>query len=97
MCAQFATESVGRDVVDESLDAVDLDDGEKLAVALLELRVAGDVDLAQLELELPAQLRQNRASALAQVAAGRVVEDDFAYGYRPRVVVASDTRCTARP
>ena len=76
MCAQFATERVGRNVVDEGLGAVDLDDGKKFAVALLELRVAGDVDLAQLELELPAQLRQNRASALAQVAAGRVVEDD---------------------
>jgi hypothetical protein len=31
------------------------------------------------------------------VAAGRVVEDDAYYGYRPRVVVASATRCTATP
>jgi hypothetical protein len=35
---------------------------------------------------------------LAEVAAGRVVENDLRrYGYRPLVVVASATRMTASP
>ena len=33
----------------------------------------------------------------AEAAVGRVVEDDSRYGYNPRVVVASATRCTAIP
>jgi hypothetical protein len=76
LCGQLATERVGLDVVDERLLAVDLDHREEVAVAPLELRVAGDVDLAQLEPELIAQLVQRRAGSVAQVAAGRVVKDD---------------------
>jgi hypothetical protein len=80
------------------LRAVDLDHRQELPVALLELVVAGDVYLAELELDVAPQRVENRPRALAEVAAGRVVEDDFGdYGYRPRVVVASATRWTASP
>src|SRR6187551_574714 len=76
LCAQFATEGVFRNVVDKGLRAVDLHDGKELAVTLLEVGIVRDVDLAQLEAQLLAQPVQDRAGALAQVAAGRVVEDD---------------------
>jgi hypothetical protein len=80
LCGQFAAEGIRRDVVDEGLDAADLDHRDQLAVARLELLLPRDVDLAQLESELGAQLFENRAGTLAEVAAGRVVEDDFRYG-----------------
>jgi hypothetical protein len=76
--------------------AVDLDDRDALAVARLELLVACDVDLAQLEAELVLQLVELGPREVAQVAALRAVEGDF-YGYSPRVVVASATRWTAIP
>jgi hypothetical protein len=65
------------DEVREDLLAVDLDDGNQLAVAALELRVAGDVDLLELESELVAQGVERLAGALAQVAARRPVEDNL--------------------
>ena len=74
----------------------DLDDRDALPIALLELLVARDVHLGELEAELVLQLAELRARELAQVASLRAVEDDF-YGYRPRVVVASATRWTAIP
>jgi hypothetical protein len=61
---------------DESSPAVDLDNGEPLAVLRLQRRVAGDVDLFELEAELVAQRVQLRAGALAEVAARGVVEAD---------------------
>ena len=76
MCAHLATKGVPRHVVDERLLPVDLDDGKQLSVPALELVVSRDVDLPQIELEVGAQLLERRASALAQMAAGRVVEDD---------------------
>jgi hypothetical protein len=66
----------GGDVVDERALAVDLDDGQPLAVASLELRVAGDVDLVQLEAELLAQRPDRSASPLAKVTTLGVVNDD---------------------
>jgi hypothetical protein len=86
-------------VVDERSLAVDLDDGQPLSVALLELGPAGDVDLLEVERDVAANVRERRPCALAEMAADRVVEPDrpSGYGYRPRVVVASATRCTARP
>jgi hypothetical protein len=64
-----------------------------------ELRVPGDVDFGQLELELGAEVLQRATRPLAEVAARSTEEDDprRAYGYSPRVVVASATRWTARP
>jgi hypothetical protein len=84
-------------VVGEGPLAVDLDHGQPLAVARLEVRFTGDVDLLELEGLLAAQLGQLRSRALAEMAVGGVVEGDPDYGYRPRVVVASATRWTASP
>ena len=97
MCGDLPAEGVRWHVVDEGLRAVDLDHRKQLPVAPLEVGIPGDVHLAQLEVHLRAELVEGRPRPLAQVAAGRVVEDDAYYGYRPRVVVASATRCTATP
>ena len=76
MCGDLATERVGRDVVDECLGAVDLDDRDQLPVTGLERGIGRDVDLAQLEVELTAKVLERPPRALAQVALRRVVEDD---------------------
>jgi hypothetical protein len=59
-------------VVVEGALAVDLDDGKPFSVALLELGVAGDVDLVVLD----ALRIQNSAGTVAEVASLRRVEDD---------------------
>jgi len=64
-------------VVGEDPLAVDLDDREPLAVAGLELRVARDVDLLELEAELGAELLELPARPVAEVAALCVVERDY--------------------
>ena len=79
MC-ELAAKRTGMDVVREGALAVDLDDGQPLAVALLQLGHAGDVDLLELEILLRAQLGQYGPRTLAQVAVGRVVEGDPGYG-----------------
>jgi hypothetical protein len=94
---ELPPEGVGVDVVRKDLLAVDRDDRDQLAVALLELRVARDVDLLELELELRLHRLERRARSVAKAATRRTVENDATYGYRPRVVVASETRWTARP
>jgi hypothetical protein len=63
-------------VVGKTSPAVDLDDGEPLAVQCLERGIAGDVDLAQQEAELRLKLSDLLEHALAQMTAGRVVDDD---------------------
>ena len=65
------------DVVGEDPLAVDLDHREPLAVARLELRVAGDVDLLEREAELGAELLELLAGPVAEMAALRVVERDY--------------------
>ena len=75
-----APERFGVHVVREDPLAVDLDDGQPLAVARLELGIAGDVDLLELEVLLAAQLGQLRSRALAEMAVGGVVEGDPDYG-----------------
>jgi hypothetical protein len=80
LCGQRTTESFRRDVVDERSPPVDLDDGQHLAVARLELGIAADVDLLEVEAELRLRADDNLARALAQVAAGGVVETDARYG-----------------
>ena len=77
LCAQLAEERSLVQVVDERALAVDLDHRQPLAIASLELGVAADVDLAQLELVLLPQRCELRARPLAQVAALGVVEDDL--------------------
>ena len=87
---------VGVDEERERLHAVDRDDGNPLAEAALELLVARDVDLLEVERRLAADVVEDAAGALAKVAARRGVEGDArGYGYSPRVVVASATRPTA--
>src|SRR5947207_1765831 len=72
-----APEAVRLDVVDGRALAVDLHDREQLAVARLELVVAGDVHLAQVEVELLAQLRELRPRAVAEVAPSGVEQHHF--------------------
>jgi hypothetical protein len=98
LCGELAAEGPRLDVVRAGPHAVDLDHRDQLAVTRLELGVATDVDLLQVERELVAKLLERCPCTLAEVAALGVVEDDLGrYGYRPRVVVASATRWTARP
>ena len=86
------------DAVDGDALAVDLDHRDPLAVAALELRHAGDVDLVDLELELGRKRPELAARPLAQVAVtGDVERDGGGQGYSPRIVLASATRETASP
>ena len=65
------------DVVREDLLAVDLDDRDQLAVARLELGVAVDRDLVELEFELLAERAHLLERPLAEVAAPGVVDRDL--------------------
>jgi hypothetical protein len=67
-------------VVDETAPTVDLDDRDPLAVRGLELGVAVDRDLPQLEAELVARRRDDAPGRLAEVAARSGEEDDLGYG-----------------
>jgi hypothetical protein len=78
--SQLAAEAVRVDVVHERALSVDLDHRQPLAVARLELGVAGDVHLGELEPELVAQRPDRLLRPLAQVAARRVIERDARYG-----------------
>jgi hypothetical protein len=85
------------DVIGERALPVDLDDRQPLAVARLELGIAADVDFVELERNRGPHLVKHRPRPLAEATAGRDEQRDLRYGYRPRVVVASATRCTASP
>jgi hypothetical protein len=76
LCADFPAECLRIDVVDEGPLAVDLDHGQPLPVLRLELRIAVDLDLSQLERNCPLNLGDDRARSPAEVAALRVVEGD---------------------
>jgi hypothetical protein len=71
---------IGLDEVRERLHAVDLDDGQELAVAHLEPSVVGDVDELELEPELGAGFLHDLDRALAQAAVARVEDGDDGYG-----------------
>jgi hypothetical protein len=75
LCNRTA-EGIDLDVVREAPPAVDLDDRQPLAILGLELLVAGDVDLAELEAELVPEGSHLRQRPLAEVAALGVVDDD---------------------
>jgi hypothetical protein len=68
------------DVVDEAAPAVDLHDRDPLAVGGLELGIAVDLDLSQLEAELVACSGDDPPGRLAEVAARRGEENDLGYG-----------------
>ena len=97
LCAGFTSECICVDVVDERPLSVDLHYRQPFAIRSLELVHARDVDLRVVEAELVAQLAQPLLRALAERASLCAVETDVGQGYRPRVTVASATRCTARP
>jgi hypothetical protein len=96
---ELSAECFGLDEVRERPQAVDLDHRQQLSVVLLKLGIAGDVHLLKLEGVLGADGLEHAPRRLAEVAPGGVVEDDsgYGYGYRPRVIVASETRWTASP
>jgi hypothetical protein len=73
---QPSAQRVGVDEVREDLFALDGDDREPLAVGALELGVARDVDLAEVERDLRADALEHGLRALAQVAALRPEERD---------------------
>ena len=88
---------LGLDEVGERALAVDLDDRKPLAIAGLEVGVTADVDLLELEAELLPGRLENTPRGGTEVAPLGVEKGDAGYGYRPRVIVASETRWTARP
>ena len=75
MCNR-AAERVGLNVIREAPATVDLHHRQPLPVGLLERRIIRDVDLAQVELELVAEIAHLLEGALAEMAAGGVVDDD---------------------
>jgi hypothetical protein len=81
LCLHFAPKRTSVDVEDEGALSPDLDHGQPLAVAGLELGIAGDVDLLELERAVLPRGRDDRARPLAQVAALRVVDRDLRPGY----------------
>jgi hypothetical protein len=74
---ELAAENVGRDEVRENLFAVDLEDGNQLPVSGLQLRIAVDGDLFQLEAELSPKPGDRRPRPLTEVAAVGAVETDY--------------------
>jgi len=67
-------------VVDETAPPVDLHDRDPLAVGGLELRIAVDRHLPQLEADLVARSGDDTPGRRAEVAARRGEEDDLRYG-----------------
>jgi hypothetical protein len=68
------------DVVGEDPLAVDLDHGKPLAITCLELGIAADVDLDEVERPLRPHLLEDSASLVAEVAPLRSVEDNLCDG-----------------
>jgi hypothetical protein len=73
---ELAAQRVGVHEVDELLLAVDLDHRDQLAEPRLELGVAVDRDLLELEPELVPGLDERRPRPLAEMAALRPVQND---------------------
>jgi hypothetical protein len=78
---QLPPEGLGLDVVRADALAVELDDRDQLPVAALELWVAVDRHLLELEPELLLQRAQLRVGPLAEMTAVGLVEDDPLSGY----------------
>ena len=73
---ELAPKRLRLDVVSADAHAVDLDDGDQLAVVRLQLGVAVDRNLNQLEPELVPKLIELGLRPLAEVAALGLEEDD---------------------
>ena len=74
MCGKLAAKRIWRQVVDEGPLPLDLDNRQPFAVARLELGVAGDVDLLELEVKLGAQDGKLVPGAVAEMAPRGAVE-----------------------
>jgi hypothetical protein len=74
---QPAPERVEGDEIRECLLPVDLDDGYQLPVTRLQLGIAVDRDLFEVEAELRPQLDDGRPGPLAEVAVLGAVETDY--------------------
>jgi hypothetical protein len=81
LCGDLPAESRLVHEVAEGTLAVDLDDGDQLAIAPFELGIAGDVDLRQVERVLAPDAADDSERTLAEVAVPRVVDDDAAQRY----------------
>ena len=79
MC-DLSAERLRLDEVRERPFAVDLHDRKPLAIPRLELRVAADVDLLQLEPELVPRRVEDPPRGFAEVAPLGVEEGDAGYG-----------------
>jgi len=77
---EFPAQGVGLHEVRERLFPVDLDDRDQLPVARFQLGIAVDFDLLELERRLGADVLEDAASSLAEMAALCVVERDPGYG-----------------
>ena len=75
MC-ELAPQRIRRNEVDERPLAVDLDDGNQLSIARLEIRIPVDRHLLELEPELVTGGQDGLASALAEMTPSRPVEPD---------------------
>ena len=73
MC-ELRAERIWLHEIDEGLFPVDLHHGKQLPVARLQVRIAVDRNLLELEAQLVAKRAHGRARPLAEVAIGRVVE-----------------------
>jgi hypothetical protein len=93
----LSAQGIRRHEVRERRLAVDLHHRQPLSIAGLEVGVSRDVDLLELERLLGPGRLEHATRCRAQVALRSVIENDSDYGYRPRVIVASETRWTARP
>jgi len=82
LCPYFAPEHAGVDEVDEGSLPVDLHHRQPLPVLRLELAVAADVDLLELEGQLGPDLFEDAAGPLAEVAILCVVQSDLTDRYR---------------
>ncbi len=76
MCGDLAPKRTFVDEVDERALAVDLDHWQPLPVPRLEIGVSVDLDVLQLEGNVFPHALHDVERALAEVAAGRPVEDD---------------------
>ena len=79
MC-KLSSQRFGVHEVGEGALAVDLDDGQPLSVASLELGVAGDFDLLELERLVGTSGLEHSPRGRTEMTAGGVVEDDAGYG-----------------
>jgi len=78
---ELVTQRLRLDAVDGDALTGNLDHGQELAVSRLELRVSGDVDLLDNELQIGSERRQIVDCTLAEVAAASRVDGDDGHAH----------------